>query len=1224
MSPKRGRPPSYTDDDTVKRRRQLTAARTRAYRQRRQNDSSARVPSTPQPSLQYGERIVNLTFTEWDAAETLATLGLRTQGLTLPQEPQAAQQQAQAVPIDEHYDLYRSRLTTHHGASVEEIPPREEGSSHANEVPARLPFYFPTQPPRNPFRDPAEPPIHTSPSDQASAEPLSLMREVRGPHGGRTLGSEDLLICPNDSNDEEWEGFNDDGEGHDDNDDDDDDDIVEPEDQPLDRVESDDLVAGQRAIDDSVEDPETSIEVTTTQISSTEDAAQVDNDGEDSPYSFASEHSTASDGDDDEVDPVLLVAQKLLNHLQLGFQGCSFDRHDDALRQHREEVGNEHHSLDDIFNDATFPSVLALRDMISAERLARQPVPSPAQWQSMFCGIPLHSPRSRPVHVCLHQEQTQAVTPQVAFDVDSFLGFSHTLAVARKGLWYQPAPQMRQNMTNDVHLETTKFQYGDDPEQPPRATLVLLRDVPHFLLGRIAGAHDITVHVLFPHLSDSRDKFISLTHHDYTRWFDRVFHPAVHHHCAAHYSQHLPASFRQAFANSKAHQVEGRKVETASYQAQQAIGYHLQPHQLGLIWSEVLATTQNTPGVADFRDPELFFSAKGTKLHFKSTPHQPSLLDVMEHFESYLSDVLDLEHIDRGRLFIDIGKEICPGVSLLATQAAGVDEQPQVYSWKRCCLQEHVQKMYDGAAPASGASGQRYYDQNMLRDASSVTSVPPKSSLLYQGGVRYFQLYGSVKEVWDAAKCIPFGNDGLEEMALDPTIRQGARHLAAGRSREANIVETAYCASKRRAHYALTDCRQKSYGVREEYRISWSLYHALMRRLRWYPQEELEISLPDCPSYVWPIKTEVYLNFLWRSADKFASGFEVVRARCRPDLVTWEQTKMMAMFLRCLRFVLGGHQLSRESALWWSRREREVGDPPHRRVWYGLGFSNTLPRYGYCWLEPRFDWSQLTFQPTMTDQVLFGNNMLRGRYLRRGRRVQEFFDATKDLELALTWLDRHQAHVPIRNQLVFWIIHLCLRQFRMDVLGSIPSEIREHHRQEALTGLHAFYYEYFDEIMERGVYLTAGNRSDFKVASHLGHYLFDLDDGRQRQHWDHKPFRQLYRRARTALRARFGRSSEIYQAFRRRFWRYLFAYHWILPQPSPQVLLQVTKQNQRMWYSIRTEETGPVHLLEPKQWAWGRKDWQAGQPPGLPPYLTWQRDDWEDWMAQQEGLSRAA
>jgi hypothetical protein len=39
---------------------------------------------------------------------------------------------------------------------------------------------------------------------------------------------------------------------------------------------------------------------------------------------------------------------------------------------------------------------------------------------------------------------------------------------------------------------------------------------------------------------------------------------------------------------------------------------------------------------------------------------------------------------------------------------------------------------------------------------------------------------------------MPFNNDGLEELALDPQIRQRACHLASGRRRDVKIIERAY------------------------------------------------------------------------------------------------------------------------------------------------------------------------------------------------------------------------------------------------------------------------------------------------------------------------------------------------------------------------------------------------------------------------------------------------
>jgi hypothetical protein len=153
-----------------------------------------------------------------------------------------------------------------------------------------------------------------------------------------------------------------------------------------------------------------------------------------------------------------------------------------------------HHSLNEIFNNNEFPSVLNLPDMMSAEELSEQPTPTPEQWKSMFCGI---SPQqSHPMNVCLHKKpqeeaQSEEVKAKVCFDIDSFLGFASSLAVAKKGLLYQPAPHMKHNISTDVHLKSQVF-----IDETSRSHLAMLKDIPHFLLGRFYGSENITVHIL--------------------------------------------------------------------------------------------------------------------------------------------------------------------------------------------------------------------------------------------------------------------------------------------------------------------------------------------------------------------------------------------------------------------------------------------------------------------------------------------------------------------------------------------------------------------------------------------------------------------------------------------------------------------------------------------------------------------------------------------------------
>lgn len=124
--------------------------------------------------------------------------------------------------------------------------------------------------------------------------------------------------------------------------------------------------------------------------------------------------------------------------------------------------------------------------------------------------------------------------------------------------------------------------------------------------------------------------------------------------------------------------------------------------------------------------------------------------------------------------------------------------------------------MYDDQAPKKG-EGQRYYTQNMLHNTGSLTSMTPKKSKHREGGLIYSQFYNSVKEIYDANKCFPFANDAIEELALDPHIRNATRNILGGSRRDAKTVEVGYLASKQRTHYALRDARRKSYGIREEY-----------------------------------------------------------------------------------------------------------------------------------------------------------------------------------------------------------------------------------------------------------------------------------------------------------------------------------------------------------------------------------------------------------------------
>lgn len=1184
MPVKRGRPLSgESDSAAVNRRREQVRERVRQHRLRqRETQLIDTQPSVAQQ--EQGDHIVNLTTVEEEeAAATLVSLGMRKPpDLDIPHDALDAQLQQSAEDVDEHNSLYQER--------------QRDTNESSGEMRTVMKGFF---------RKFARPRAHTPTTTRAGNDEPSTTRTQSGDSQLRSnVSSPDHLHVLS-------------GNG----------DTISPIPAPRDddpQLVTDDAIGIQEEQLEA-ETQVADIERRLSGVAIREDGQElhlgtedllgweqlsVRSEDEESEISFASAREVDEEGEVASES----TAEKLFQQLQGGHHGCSVEQHEEKLREHMEAETNNHHGLDDVFKSRHFPSVLPYDDLMSPARLQQVQLPTAAQWEEAFCGIPARGQQRLPMNICLHEEQTQAIEPLVAFDIDSMLGFCSSLAAAKQGLSYQPAAQAQQNIQTDVHLEMDAFENVSDDDETLRSCRKMLRDVPHFLLGRLCGAHNITVHVLFPHLQlvAGRDKFKSMTEEQLSRWTDRVFHPALWKVFPAHYTQHLPSTYRVALANSKANQTEARKIETSSYQAQQGIAYHLQPEYLREVWDIVLDTVSDTPGLADFREPQLLCTAKGTKLYFQGPSSRPTLLDVMEHYESYLQPILDMSFVDQERFYVDIGKEICPSVSLLPGEDRHIGQQAQVYSWKRCCLEEYMQWMYDGKPPSPRAQGQRYYHQNMLYEASSLTSVTPKQSVLRQGGLIYSQFYGSVKEMTDAARCKPFDNDALEEMALDPQLRRGFRNLSGGHRRDAKIVELAYRASKRRARAAILDSRTRSFGIREEHRVTWGLFQRLKALLEAEDRTSLQVTMLDCPQYAWPVQTKNYLDFLWRSVDKYATAFEIIHAQSRTTMVTWEQTKMMFAFLRCLRFVIGGHQLEPESAMWASKRI--LGEAPQQRKWYGLGFCNTLPRYKYCWLEPRIDWQRLCFKPDITNSMLFGNGVLRGQIIRRGERLAAFFDTAVALERGLTWIERNGEHEIIREEVLSWMVHVCLKQLRLDVLNAVKTEIKEEKREEAMQGEQPFCYSYFDDIMVDGCYLLSGNRCDFKVPSDLAAFLLNDGDGLARLHWEDKPFRKLYQRAKIGLRMQ---GEDLVHKFTRRYWRWLFKYHWILPYPCGNALMQTSKgEGRRMWYSIKQDE-------EKKTWIWARKKWEEGEPNKFPRLAGRQEKAWEDWIRERGGTAGA-
>ena len=708
---KRGRPSSFPSGDVaLQRRREQTAARVRQLRERRRAAIAAASLPPTQAQADQEELIVSRGLDAENPPPTDRSLGFRvTPGLDLPRDPEDVALQQQAIDFDEHEQLYGPE-------TAEPASGYDPGSQSSGVAPF---VHWPEQVELIELSDDSDPEILDSQPDGRPQSPVvsprervsSVIVDIPAPRSGRPARA---VISDSEGSD----SFHDFGSEH---------------------------SGSNEAGDDEA----------------------ADNDDE-----AADNNDEAADNDDEVPEPTPLeyTVEKLLGSLGGHIHGCTPEHHSDLHREHMAEV-QDHHPLAGISTLSSGMSTLHRPDLLRPVDIQTQDRPSEADWQSCFCGVDPAQEQSRPRHICLHAEETRQMEAAIAHDVDSFLGFTSSLAVARQGLWFVPSPLKKSNIQTDVHLQTAAARDGGEGEgdDAPRLVPTLLKDVAHCLIGRVEGAQEISLYVLFPFLTLSGG-FQQLTDNQLSRWLDRALLPAVYRHYPAHYTQHLPASREHALANSFARQTEGRVATTGDYRAQQLITYFLQPEFLHDIWTDALDTTSQTPGLHDLREPQLFFAAKNTKLQFKTSPSRPALRDVMDNFQSYFERIMDLELIHPDRFYVDLAKEICPQNSFLRRQTAGSDQEPQVYLWKRCCLESHLDWLYDGRRPRSG---QTFFRVSMLRDGCNLTGTTPRRSSLRAGGLVYSQFYASVKEVLDAAKTFPFHNEGLEELALSPLLQKG-------------------------------------------------------------------------------------------------------------------------------------------------------------------------------------------------------------------------------------------------------------------------------------------------------------------------------------------------------------------------------------------------------------------------------------------------------------------
>ncbi len=809
-----------------------------------------------------------------------------------------------------------------------------------------------------------------------------------------------------------------------------------------------------------------------------------------------------------------------------------------------------------------------------------------------------------PQSLCLSQHYSSSKKdrrPQVTFDIDSICCFPTSLGFARHGINWMPKVHSILNLTADIHFGLKVPGYTHQGRSSK--TYIPLHRIPHYCFGTVISIEELLIFIFFPALHEASDyeHTTYLSKNNQQLWLDAILIPSITKTVgSSNILQHYPASARVADIDSTAVSAEGlARKESAR---EQLLRYTIQPQYLDALWNLILEVIDENPGFHRFRGATLFTHAKNTKL--ESMGAGISLTEMYDRWELRWSAAADEQFYNKDRTYVNLAKQTTSEDSALPFDQLPTDHEAEVFLWRRCCLDAYSQTrmvLNPDSSKAKGNPKRTMYPWATMRDVIGQTLFATPQGGETKDGLIYSQFYGLIKTPFDSTKVYIFDNDAVENLALDPGYVRSLQQEGGGTAFSKGVCELAYLHSKRRASANLLDNRWRSYGAREEHRISLTIIAEIYQQWRqWdlYDAEDVDASPPPLPYYIVP--TQELLGFLYAQVNKYCFLFEHILAHTGKTY-SLPETIVMVVALRALRFCYGSNLLAQESLLYKDRWE--VLHNQKTIVKEGLGMRRTIEQCGIGWFLPKFNWATWRLAAPSGDNMLVGNMLMHKEYKRRWRAVKDLRDVYIRFNQAESWYDQYdmQNNRPLLEAWLEYLHALNMEQFDADVWKAMVKASKGSTKKggaysgsgELGTGMmmpgEGFQFCHHDMrkiFLVDGAasppHLVTGNKMRFQRVMDLLNFLLLWDD-EERLGWGHKPCRVILKKTFELVERRLGYRRA--DAWLDDFLHLVRLTHWILPYPSNTALITSTKTSQSqglkrrmMWFSAVYADPGLVAL----------------------------------------------
>lgn len=816
------------------------------------------------------------------------------------------------------------------------------------------------------------------------------------------------------------------------------------------------------------------------------------------------------------------------------------------------------------------PYVLNMKHMAKPED-RYQHIHTAAERQFMYCG---HGPEENSdsrVRVDVELDAQSPSTFSQSFDVDSFVGQTTSLAVSRHGITFYPQQRSVPNITTSFHLTPRQIRLTDEQQKEHLLTFDIC-DIPNWLLGSLAGSSWLTINVFFPGLVEYADnkrrgdgQGRHLRHVDFRQFFDLVFLPSVVRAVSVVYSQSYPKSANHARANSRARYQELRTVKLEALPQHQNLGYQIPASALPAIQAhmERLVNALDLK-LTRFRNFFFVIHSKGTKLdHRKSLSWDTT----SERFQTWLADNFHMEHFDHDSTFLDLGKATVPSHTSIDNERDPQGLAGQSLFWRQPFVEKFFPWLNDQSTDGYSFKPTIYPWVFLKGVCSGTAETKPKSQLRKQG-LLYVQLYNSFKDITAAADTYAFSNRDLENISLSPRILKGLQKVANAVSCNIDTLIAGYIAARQRCDFSLRASEEASSGVREEYRMSLTLFFQVDRLMR--EQGPINCPPPANPTAIGWIALATGVTIAWYrwNLNKFNFAFELIHSINHADWITFDHTRTMIMFIQLIHSFLGCHNPNRYPSIWKSLLSTERDG---RFIRHGLGVRDNMTSFGYGWINNVLDWETMTIAPTFSRSMDFERTTLSGVYKKNYGLFRHTYDDLIATHRASCWLRDFGSVPECRTYILEYLQQLCLRAFRRDVFNTLKKSLNSESvtRSQAVSGkVPLSHYALSTSLTGRGAtHITITNAPNQKIRrySELFAYLWE-PDASPRGPWASKGYRMLYQECQTTIHQHSSPAVVLH-------WKdglrdHLRVTHWLLPYPDLSSLVSKhQKTGQYRWWS---------------------------------------------------------